>query len=271
MSVPLLILTGWLVMALLMAGLWLVQRRTRNAGIVDVAWSFGTGLLAVWFALMVDGDPQRRLLVALLAGLWSVRLGMHLLVRVMSEKEDGRYRMMRERLGGKAQPVFFAFFQIQAIWAVMFAMPMLVAASNTGTGTGLQWHDAAGILIWIVAITGQRVADRQLAAFRNAPENKGRVCDRGLWRYSRHPNYFFEWTHWFAYVLIAIGSPWWWVPWAGVLIMLLFLTKITGIPYTEMRAIQSRGDAYRHYQQTTSAFFPWPPRRLATTPGKATE
>ncbi len=253
-----LILAGWLVMALVMAWLWQVQRKRHNAGIVDIAWSFGTGLLAVGFAASIEGDPARRVLVALLAGLWGARLGFYLLRRVLGESEDGRYRMIRERFGDRTQLFLFWFFQIQAVWALMFALPMLVAAGQPTIG--LRWQDFAGIVVWLVAVAGEAIADRQLSRFRTNPSNQGMVCREGLWRYSRHPNYFFEWIHWFAYVFIAWGSPWWWVTWAGVAVMLLFLTKVTGVPFTEMRALQSRGEAYREYQRTTSVFFPLPPR-----------
>lgn len=252
------ILAGWLLMALVMAWLWQVQRKRHNAGIVDIAWSFGTGLLAVGFAVVAEGDAARRVVVALLAGLWGARLGFYLLRRVLGESEDGRYRMIRERFGDRTQLFLFGFFQIQAVWALMFALPMLVAASHPSIG--LRWHDLVGIAIWLVAVTGEAIADRQLSRFRNDPSNHGKVCREGLWRYSRHPNYFFEWIHWFAYVFIAWGGPWWWVTWAGVVVMLLFLTKVTGIPFTEMRALQTRGEAYRAYQRTTSVFFPLPPR-----------
>ena len=258
MSVPILILVGWLAMALVMAWLWLVQRKRHNAGIVDIAWSFGTGLLAVGFAAGTQGDPARRTLVAMLAGLWGARLGFHLLRRVLCESEDGRYQMIRQRFGDRTQVFLFWFFQIQAVWAVMFALPMLAAASHPVVG--LRWHDFAGLAVWLVAVGGEAVADRQLAGFRAQPTNLGKVCRAGLWRYSRHPNYFFEWVHWFAYIFIAWGSPWWWVTWTGVVVMLLFLTKVTGVPFTEMRALQSRGEAYREYQRTTSVFIPLPPR-----------
>jgi len=124
-----------------------------------------------------------------------------------------------------------------------------------------RWSDVLAIAVWIVAIAGEGVADRQLARFRADPENRGKTCRAGLWRYSRHPNYFFEWVHWFTYVLLAFGSPYVWLTLAGPAVMLLFLYKVTGIPYTEKRALMSRGDDYRRYQETTSAFVPWFPRK----------
>ena len=256
------ILIAWAVMAILMAGLWAVQRARKNAGIVDVAWSFGTGLCAVAFAIAADGDPSRRAVIATLAGIWGMRLGIYLLKRVMSESEDGRYTALRQKWGDKTQRNLFIFFQIQAFWSILFALPMLVAARNPEPTWA--WYDWLGIGIWILGIIGESIADAQLARFRNDPEQKGRVCQVGLWRYSRHPNYFFEWTQWWTWVALGFAGPLGWLTILGPTVMLYFLFKVTGIPPTEARAIESRGDAYRQYQQTTSAFFPWPPKHEAT-------
>lgn len=256
MSTGMMIAIGWAASASLMTVLWLAQRARGNAAIVDVAWSFATAGLGAWFALSADGYPPRRLVVAAMVMIWGARLGLHLWHRVASEREDGRYRRMREEWGDKTQRNMFVFFQIQALWAVMFALPMLAAARNRSGP--LTWIDAAGIALWTISLVGTSIADRQLANFRLNLANRGKVCRDGLWRYSRHPNYFFEWLHWWAYVALAAGSPIWWVAPLGVATMLYFLTKVTGIPPTEAQAIRSRGNAYREYQRTTSAFIPWP-------------
>ncbi|MDX1508642.1 MAG: DUF1295 domain-containing protein [Woeseiaceae bacterium] len=251
-------LAGWAGVALIMLGLWLAQWRTRNAGIVDVAWAFGTGLLGIWLVLgSGPGDPERKALIAAMAGVWSLRLGSHLASRVFSESEDGRYRYLRDHLGDRAQAFMFLFFQIQALWAVMFSLPMWAAAQSPAEG--LAWTDAAGAAIFLLSVAGEAVSDAQLSRFRRNPENSGKVCRIGLWRYSRHPNYFFEWLHWFAYILIGLGSPYWWITVAGPIVVYFFLTRLTGIPFTEKQALRSRGEAYRRYQKTTNAFFPWPP------------
>jgi steroid 5-alpha reductase family enzyme len=254
---PLVVLAGWLAAAALMTGLWLIQRRTRNAGIVDVAWSFATGSLGAVFALAADGAWPRRLVVAILAAAWGVRLGVHLWTRVAREAEDGRYRQMRADWGPAADRHLLVFFQIQALWAVLFALPMLAAAGNAAPWSA--W-DALGVLLWLIGLAGETIADRQLAAFRAAPGNRGRVCQVGLWRYSRHPNYFFEWLHWWGYAALGLHAPLWWLPLAAVVAMGYFITRVTGIPPTEAQAVRSRGEAYRTYQRTTSAFVPWPPR-----------
>jgi len=252
---------GWAAMAVIMFALWLVQRARHNAGIVDIAWSFGTGLLAAWFAWGSPGLPERRWIIGVIAGLWGARLGFHLLRRTVGEREDGRYRKLRERWGERTQRNLFWFFQVQAGWAVLFALPMLVAARND---TPLGWVDLLGVIVWVVAIAGESIADAQLHAFRRDPANAGRVCREGLWRYSRHPNYFFEWVHWWAYVCLGITGTLGWLTLIGPVVMLVFLLKITGIPMTEANALASRGDAYRRYQRTTSVFFPWPPSREQT-------
>jgi steroid 5-alpha reductase family enzyme len=257
MTLTAIVLAGWAAAALLMLALWAVQRRTANAGIVDVAWSFATGALGAAFALAADGAWPRRAVVAGLALTWGVRLGAHLRARVARESEDGRYRQLRETWGGAADRNLLLFFQVQALWAVLFALPMLAAARGSGPWTRL---DTAGVAIWAIGLIGETIADRQLAAFRADPANRGRVCQAGLWRYSRHPNYFFEWLHWWGYVALAATSPLWWLPPAAAAAMGYFITRVTGIPPTEAQAIRTRGDAYRAYQRTTSAFVPWPPR-----------
>lgn len=250
------VLAAWVFTANLMFVLWLVAPLRGNAGVVDVAWSIATGLVGLGFAAISDGNVTRRAIVGTLATAWSVRLAAHLFDRIRREAEDGRYRELRARWGLQARRKLFWFYQAQGFWAVMFAMPMLAASRNAEPIGAL---DSIAVGIWIVSIAGEGVADAQLARFKANAFNRGRVCRVGLWRYSRHPNYFFEWLHWWAYAALAAGGPFWWVAVGGMLVMLWFLTRVTGIPPTEAHALLSRGDAYRDYQRTTSAFFPWPP------------
>ncbi len=252
-------LTGWAAMALVMLLFYFVQRRTRNAGIVDFVWASGVGTLAVFYAAASTGDVGRRVLLAALAGIWSLRLAVYLLFdRILGRPEDGRYKMLRQHWGDRASVYFLAFFQMQAIWAVMFSIPFIPVVYRQDA---LGMPDLLGVGVWLIAVGGETLADRQLARFRADPQNRGKTCRAGLWRYSRHPNYFFEWIHWFSYVCLGIGAPYGWVTLMGPVVMLLFLYKVTGIPYTEKHAVQSRGDDYRHYQQTTSPFIPWFPKR----------
>lgn len=255
-----LLLFSWVLAAVLMLVFWLIQRRTSTAGIVDIVWAFVTAILAtLGIIFYVEDASLRQYLLISLIGLWGVRLGVHLAKRIFSEGEDGRYQAMKGAIGqDRVQAFMFGFFQLQALWAVMFAAPV-VAAGLTHRGE-IDWLDILGLGIFLIALIGEWVADKQLADFRSQTKNKGKVCNLGLWRYSRHPNYFFEWLHWWAYVAIGVGSPYWWVTWAGVIIMYLFLNYVTGIPFTEQQALRSRGENYRDYQKTTSRFFLFPPR-----------
>jgi steroid 5-alpha reductase family enzyme len=251
------LLTIWLAAAWLMTAGWAWQKRYTNAGIVDVLWSTGVGGAAIWAALAGSGAGATRITLAVSGGVWGGRLAWHLWRRVKGEGEDGRYRALRAHWQGH-QGKFFGFFQFQAFLVAVFAVPFVAVAANPSAEP--VWIVLA-IAIWIVGVTGESLADRQLARFRADPAHRGKTCRAGLWRYSRHPNYFFEWLHWFAYVLLAIGSPLWWLAWSGPLVMFLFLRFVSGVPYTETQALRTRGDEYRRYQQDTPMFFPWFPSR----------
>ncbi len=247
--------------ALAMLAGWTWQRRSRNAGVVDVLWAACMALAALYCAWRGDGAALPRVLTAAMGGLWGARLAWHLGVRVFGDAhEDGRYRALREHWHGD-QRRFLLFFLGQALVVVLFAVPLSIAAHNPLPHWSV-WTTLA-LATWLLAVGGESLADRQLAAFRADPANKGKTCRRGLWRYSRHPNYFFEFVHWFAYVFLAVGGAALWVGVAalGPLLMFAFLYRVTGIPYTEQQALRSRGQDYADYQRSTSAFFPLPPRQ----------
>ncbi len=257
------LLWTWLAAAIGMGIAYAYARRRRNMGYVDVFWALGMALAAMLTAWLASGDVLVRTLVAVFGGLWGLRLFRFLWQRVRSEAEDGRYQAMRAAIGDGA-PRWFAFFQLQAVVIVLFAMPFVAAASAPGTAA------SAGVWLacafWLLAVGGEWLADRQLHAHRRDPAQRGRTCRRGLWAWSRHPNYFFEWLHWFAYVALAAAGPLWWLAWIGPLAMFAFLWRVSGIPWTEAQALRSRGDDYRRYQAEVSAFFPWPPARRAARP-----
>lgn len=247
----------WLVAAWVMTAGWAWQWRKKNAGIVDVLWSVGVGGSAVWAGLAGAGAPLTRAVLAVLGGAWGVRLAWHLWKRVRGEPEDGRYRALREHWQGH-QGKFFGFFQFQAFLVAMFAVPFTAVAANPEANLPMI---VVAIAIWVIGVAGESLADRQLARFRAEPTHRGKTCRDGLWRYSRHPNYFFEWLHWFAYVALAVGSPVWWLALSGPVVMFLFLRFVSGVPYTETQALRSRGEEYRRYQRDTPMFFPWFPSR----------
>lgn len=255
-------MTAWQQLGLLavlawaaMSAAWVWQRLRQNIGIVDVVWSACLGLGALLIAVTGTGAILPRLLLAVLGGTWGLRLALHLLRR-MDEGEDGRYRALRERWQGH-QGKIYGLFVFQAGLVVLFAIAFTpVAANPVSQVTPLT---IVGVAVWLASVAGEALADRQLARFRRDPHNQGRTCRSGLWRYSRHPNYFFEWCHWFAYAALAVGAPSPWVSWLGPLVMYVFLRWISGVPYTEMQALRTRGDDYRAYQRTTPMFFPWFP------------
>jgi len=246
-------------LVLVMGAAWVLQLRTRVAGIVDLLWTLGLGALALWYACQLQGWPPRRIAVALGVLAWSLRLGAHLWRRLALEGEDGRYRDLRRRLGDRADLWFLLFFQAQALLAVALSAVFLVPMD--ARMEGWRWNDAAALAVWALALAGETVADRQLAAWRRDPARRGRTCRAGLWRLSRHPNYFFEWLHWLSYPLLSLGLPWGWATWLAPLAMLGLVLRVTGIPPSEARALETRGDDYRDYQRTTRAFVPWPLNR----------
>lgn len=241
----------------LMFLLWVIHLFTGNASVVDPGWATGLALCAFVYALLGDGYEPRRWMVAAMAGVWGLRLGGYLLfTRVIGHPEEGRYVHLREKWKTNIPLKFLIFFQVQALLDVILSVPFLLAARNTSPQIHLlEW---IALAVWVVSITGETLADAQLHRFKSDPRNKGQVCQAGLWNYSRHPNYFFEWLIWISYALLALPAPHGWIALYAPLLMLYFLFKITGIPATEAQAVRSKGDLYREYQRTTSAFVPWP-------------
>lgn len=256
------ILTGAIAVCSLMFVLWLLHFPMRNAAIVDAGWSGGLALLGILFAALGDGLPARRCLVGGMAGLWGIRLALHLLNdRILGHPEEGRYQQLRREWRTNIPLKFLAFYEFQALLCIVLSAPFYLAAVNPAPG--LRWTEYAGAALWLVALTGESLADRQLHAFKQDPASRGRTCRAGLWKWSRHPNYFFEWLVWVAFALVALPAPWGWVGLFSPVLMLYFLFRVTGIPATEAQALRTRGDDYRRYQQTTSVFFPLPPKHSA--------
>jgi steroid 5-alpha reductase family enzyme len=238
--------------------LWVEQTRSGNASHVDAGWAAGLGFMGLAAAALGDGEPARRLLCGAMAFLWSARLAAHLYFdRVRGRAEDGRYAALRSAWGADANRNFFWFFQAQGLLDLVLASSYFAACAREGALGPL---DALAALLFAAAIAGETAADRTLAAFRADPANKGKVCRAGLWGWSRHPNYFFEWLVWLSFAALAPGD---WRAWIAPPLMLYFLLRVTGIPATEAQALKSRGPEYRRYQEEVSMLIPLPPRRSA--------
>lgn len=248
-------------MVILMAWAWRLQVRRKDAGIVDAFWAGSFAPIALFLGLTTEGDPVRQAIVVGLVSLWSLRLCWYISADRLTgkKKEDGRYARLRDEKGASFHRWLFLFNQAQGILVLILVLPLRIVLGHSGElGAG----DAVGAALILISVVGESIADRQLARFRADPGNRGKVCATGLWRVSRHPNYFFEWLHWLAYPMFAVGAPLGFLAWLAPSLMLLLILKVTGIPPTEEQALSSRGDAYREYQRTTSSFFPWFPTRV---------
>jgi steroid 5-alpha reductase family enzyme len=248
-------------LSVLMAGAWMVQQRTGNSGWVDTIWTFSLGLVGAGSALWPVGGAApnaRQWLVAALVAIWSLRLGAHIAARTAGISDDPRYAAFAKEWGVDSPRKMFIFLQNQGFGSIPLVFAIFVAARFPSDALRLQ--DILGALILFTGISGEALADAQLKRFRTNPDNKGRVCDVGLWRWSRHPNYFFEWFGWLAYPVIAISTdyPCGWATLLAPLFMYWILVYVTGIPPLEQQMLRSRGARYRDYQSRTSMFFPWP-------------
>jgi steroid 5-alpha reductase family enzyme len=239
-----------------------LARRLNNYGIVDILWSYAFAAVAILFAAGGPGWWVRRALLAAAVAVWSVRLGTHLLVRIAHHHptEDGRYQRLREEWADGFAWRMGGFFQLQAASVLFLALPFFWICRNPAASLRpLEW---VGLAVWTLAIAGEALADAQLAGFKRRVRAgaESAVCDVGLWRYSRHPNYFCEWLIWVGYAVWACASPWGWLGLLSPASILFLLLRVTGIPMTEAQSVRSKGDAYRRYQARTSAFVPWFPR-----------
>jgi steroid 5-alpha reductase family enzyme len=258
------LLLPFIALGALCASFALIFRLARwmdNYGIVDIAWSYAFAALATFYALAGSGWWPRRALIAALVIIWSLRLGTHLYRRVMSHHpvEDTRYQELRQSWSANFSSKMAWFFQSQAASVVVLGLPFFLSVRNPARS----FHplEFAATALWLLAVLGEAIADAQLAAFKRDPFNRGRVCDAGLWRFSRHPNYFFEWLIWVAYFVFALASPWGCLAAIAPGAILYLLLRVTGIPMAEQQSLRSKGDAYRRYQATTSAFIPWFPKK----------
>ena len=253
---------GVLLSAVMMAA-WCVQQRTGNPCWIDVFWSFGTGGVGCFAALIPVNAPWphwRQAVVALLAAGWCLRLGLYVGGRTRSSTDDPRYRQLLNQWGDDAPRQMFLFLQAQAAVSGVLVLAIVLAAQNPDPA--LRVEDLIGVAIVVSGFIGEAIADLQLQRFRADPASRWAVCDVGLWRWSRHPNYFFEWLSWVGYPVVAIDfagyNPNGWIALSAPMCMYWVLVYVSGIPPLEEHMLRSRGDAFRAYQARTRSFVPWP-------------
>ncbi|WP_180901876.1 DUF1295 domain-containing protein [Martelella soudanensis] len=244
-----------------MTGAWAVQRMTRNSGWIDAIWSVLTGLGGLSVIIFSEGgDPSRKWLAGLVVGLWAARLASHIATRSLGKKDDPRYAALIEEWGASASFRLWWFLMIQAFASFILALSIYAAILNPAPFPGIL--DFLGLAIAIIAIAGEGTADRQLSRFKREKPAGKTVCDIGLWGYSRHPNYFFEWLWWCAWPCLALSGFQAILPVAVSLLapimMYWLLNHVSGIPYLEKHMEASRGDAFRDYRKRVRAFFPIP-------------
>jgi steroid 5-alpha reductase family enzyme len=255
------VVEAWLLCAVVQAALWMIAERTKNAGIVDVGWAQSFTAVVLLFAVQPLAPKASWLPIAVLVIAWSTRLTCYLVSRGSATgPEEGRYVELRRRWALRASRRFFGFFQVQAaltaVLSTAFVVPFVVEPWDGG------WLRAIGFVIAGAGVAGEAIADAQLARWKRDPSHVGKVCENGLWQYSRHPNYFFEWCYWIGLAVYGIAfAPWGLVALAPQAIILGSIWGVTGIPPTETQALRSKGEAYREYQKRVSKFIPMPPKR----------
>lgn len=239
--------------------LWLISLRLRDVSIVDIFWGPGFAIVA-WTIAWQRGfalAPAQWLLVVLVSA-WALRLGLHLARRNLGKGEDPRYAAMRSRIGPRFAWISLAsVFGLQGALIWIIALPVQAALFGTGElAWPLTW---LGVACWLVGFVFEALGDAQLARFKADPRSAGQVMDRGLWRYTRHPNYFGDFMIWWGHfgLALALGAAWWTI--LSPAIMSFLLMKVSGVPMLE-RGMSERRPGYAEYVRRTSAFFPRPPR-----------
>lgn len=242
----------------LMIFLWIIYiLLKKNVNIIDFGWGISFIIAAIVDFSLGEGFLWRKVLVLALVIFWATRLLVHLIQRYDSQRDDPRYASVLQSslFMGPLEMRVLSLFLIQGLVATVLTLPFALMSDNS-----LPFFcpvEVLGLLIWVIGLIGETAADRQLTLFKQDPANADKVLEQGLWRYSRHPNYFFEWIIWIGFALMALSSPLGWLGLLSPVIMLFLLFKISGIPLTEAHALETKGEAYAEYQRKTSPFFPW--------------
>jgi steroid 5-alpha reductase family enzyme len=248
-------------LALAMATAWAVVLKTGKSGWADAFWTASIGVCGGVAALVPVGSAghtARALIVAVLVAFWSLRLASHITRRTLKGEDDLRYAQLRKQWGVRYHSQLFMFLQIQAAAAFALVVALVATANNPAP---LGWGDALGIIVATLAVVGEALSDAQLTAFKTEPGNRNKVCGTGLWSLSRHPNYFFEWLYWLAYIPIGLGLgsySWGWVSILAPMLMYWLLVHVSGVPPLEAHMLRTRGTAFLSYQNRVRVFWPFP-------------
>ncbi len=246
----------------MMTAVWVASLVQKDVSLVDRVWGMAFVVYAWTYFLVGEGDRGRGLLVAVLVTIWGVRLSGYITWRNWGHGEDKRYAAMR-RKRPDSFPIrsLFTIFWFQGALAWVISLPLLAVATRLDPA-GLTWLDYAGVAVWAVGFYFEAVGDWQLTRVLADPANKGKVMDRGLWRYTRHPNYFGDTTVWWGYFLIALATGAWWAA-IGSAVMTLFIVKVSGVAMTDKVMGKSKREGYDEYVARTNAFIPGPRKKLA--------
>lgn len=252
--------SGWAIVIAALTLIWVYALKSDHIGSVDIVWTALFAVLALWFIfLSPPGWWPRELLFGGLIGVYWLRLSVHFVDRVRRDQPDGRLEEIKR--GWKNQALMtFLFFQFEGVFSMLLAVGYLSLLRDPTPEFRLWEYVGAGLIL--VAWWGENRANVQLNRFKRRPGSEGKSCREGLWRYSRHPNYFFQFLFWAALSVASIGAPYFWVSLVTPVTIYVLLRYISGVRPTEQQALKSRGDDYRRYQQETSPFFPWFPKRL---------
>lgn len=260
MTIQYLFLMNSAALATVLVCLWLASLALKNSSIIDIFWGLGFVLIA-WLSVILTGHWEpKALLLAGMVTLWGLRLAGYLAWRNIGKPEDYRYAAMREHHGNRFPIVsLFTVFGLQGLLTSIISLPIQVGINHTSG-----WHTlvALGIVLWMVGLTFECVGDYQLASFKANPANQGQVMNRGLWRFTRHPNYFGDFLVWWGFYFASVESNSWWWTIISPIIMSFLLLKVSGVRLLE-NSLKSRIEGYEEYVRNTSSFFPLPPRKPA--------
>ena len=249
-----------LIILLLMSVLWVVSIIVKNVSIVDIFWGFGFVIASVFYFLKTDGSDTRKIFLTTMVMIWGLRLSVYIAWRNKGKGEDFRYREFRRKYGENRYwwISFFQTFLLQGVLMWLISAPLL-GAQISGQNQPLGLLDYSGIFFWIVGFSFEAGGDFQLAGFKSDPANKGKVMNRGFWRYTRHPNYFGDASVWWGYGLVcmAAGS---YIPVLGSLLMTGLIIKVSGVALLE-KTLADQKPQYKDYIEKTSAFIPWFPKK----------